>query len=42
MQALNSFDEVIDQIIARQRNPYSFVRQIMAPLAKYYNAKRED
>ena len=36
----DSFDEAIKQIVARKRDPYSFVRQIVAPLAEYYKNKK--
>jgi len=37
----DSFDEAIEQIVVRKRDPYSFVRQIVAPLAEYYKNKKD-
>jgi len=35
-----SFDEAIEKIVAMEKEPYSFVREITAPLAAYFKIKR--
>ena len=37
-----SFDEIIEQITNRQKDPYSFVREITAPLGEYFKLNRKE
>jgi len=37
-----SFDEVIEQVVARKKDPYSYVRRITEPFAKYYQIYKVD
>ena len=37
-----SFDEVIDQVVARQKDPYSYAQTVTEPFAKYYQIYKVD
>ena len=37
-----SFDQVIEQIVARKKDPYSYARKITEPFAKYYQIYKVD
>jgi LAO/AO transport system kinase len=37
-----SFDEVIEQVVARKKDPYSYVRRVTEPFAKYYQIYKVD
>lgn len=37
-----SFDEVIEQVVARQKDPYSFVQKITEPFVRYYQIYKVD
>ncbi|OGQ01414.1 MAG: GTPase [Deltaproteobacteria bacterium RBG_19FT_COMBO_52_11] len=37
-----SFDEVIEQVVARKKDPYSFARMVTEPFAKYYQIYQVD
>jgi LAO/AO transport system kinase len=37
-----SFDEVIEQVVARKKDPYSYVKTVTEPFAKYYQVYRID
>ena len=37
-----SFDEVIEQVVARQKDPYSYAQTVTEPFAKYYQIYKVD
>jgi len=37
-----SFDQVIEQVVAREKDPYSFAQKITEPFAKYYQIYKVD
>ena len=37
-----SFDQVIDQVVARKKDPYSYAQKITEPFAKYYQIYKVD
>lgn len=37
-----SFEEVIEQVVSRQRDPYSYVQKVTEPFAKYYQLYQID
>jgi LAO/AO transport system kinase len=37
-----SFDRVIDQVVARKKDPYSYAQKITEPFAKYYQIYKVD
>jgi len=37
-----SFDEVIEQVVARKKDPYSFAQMVTEPFAKYYQIYQVD
>jgi len=37
-----SFDEVIEQVVARKKDPYSYVQRVTEPFAKYYQIYKVD
>jgi LAO/AO transport system kinase len=37
-----SFDQVIEQVVAREKDPYSYARKVTEPFAKYYQIYKVD
>ncbi len=37
-----NFEEVIDQVVARKQNPYSYARRVTEPFAQYYQIYKVD
>ena len=37
-----SFEEVIDQVVARKQDPYSYARKVTEPFAQYYQIYKVD
>jgi len=37
-----SFDQVIEQVVAREKDPYSYAQKVTEPFAKYYQIYRVD
>ena len=37
-----TFDEVIEQVVARKKDPYSYAQKVTAPFAKYYQIYQVD
>jgi len=37
-----TFEEVIDQVVARKKDPYSYARKVTEPFARYYQVYKVD
>ncbi len=37
-----SFDQVIEQVVARKKDPYSYAQKVTEPFAKYYQIYKVD
>jgi hypothetical protein len=37
-----TFDEVIEQVVARKKDPYSYAKTVTEPFAKYYQIYKVD
>ena len=37
-----AFDDLIDQVVARKKDPYSYAQTVTEPFAKYYQIYKMD
>jgi hypothetical protein len=37
-----NFEEVIDQVVARKQDPYSYAQEVTEPFAQYYQIYKVD
>jgi hypothetical protein len=37
-----TFDEVIDKVVAREKDPYTYARTVTEPFARYYQIYKVD